>query len=247
MTMTDDLAIPAFLLRDKDNKMPDVPALPKSLVYSYTMLNTADTCLYRCYRQYVKRDIPYVETPEMKWGNEVHTAMEYRMGGKPLPENMRQWEPLAASFARPGARSEQKMGITREGKPTEFFGKDVFLRGKIDVTLISDTTAFLPDWKTGNSKYESSFELEIQALMLKAANPHLTKIGGCYVWLKENRMGKPYDLSDVNSTWAQVNNKVEVIEDAMASEEWTKTRGPLCSWCNVTDCEFNTTIDRGTK
>lgn len=211
----------------------------KPLVYSYTMLSTADTCLHRCYRQYVKRDIPYVPTPEMEWGNKVHSAMEYRIGGKPLPEDMRQWEVLVAPFARPGARAEMKMGITREAKPTEFFGKDVFLRGKIDVTLISGTSAFLPDWKTGNSKYESPFELEIQALMLKAANPHLTKIGGMYVWLKENRYGTQYDLSDVNSTWAKVHNKVKVIEDAMASGEWSKTKGPLCGWCSVMDCENN--------
>lgn len=235
-----DLAIPDFLRRDKDNKMP---VLPKPLVYSFTLLSTADTCLHRCYRQYVKRDIPYVETPEMKWGNEVHTAMEYRMGGKPLPENMRHWEPLAAAFARPGARSEQKMGITRDGKPAEFFGKDVFLRGKIDVTLISGTTAFLPDWKTSKKPREEPFELECQAVMLRASNPYLTKIAGAYVWLHENRIGKIHELTDTNSTWARIHNKVEAIEDAMASGEWPKTRGPLCGWCNVMDCEFNTSRD----
>jgi hypothetical protein len=226
--------IPDYLRRTKDNKMPEIS---KPLVYSFTMLNTADTCLHRCYRQYVKRDVPYVETPEMKWGNEVHSAMEYRVGGKPLPEKMRHWEPIAATFARPGARSEMKMGVTRDAKPAEFFGKDVFLRGKIDVTLIEGTSAFLPDWKTGNSRYEDPFELEIQALMLKIANPYLTKIGGCYVWLKENRIGKPYDLTDVNSTWAKVHNKVEVIEDAMKAGEWPKTKGPLCGFCGVKDCE----------
>lgn len=234
MTTIECPDIPAYLRRSKDNRMPDIA---KPVVYSYTMLNTADTCLHRAYRQYVKRDIAYVETPEMKFGNEVHTAMEHRIGGKPLPEPMRQWEPLAAPFARPGARAEMKLGITRDAKPAEFFGRDVFLHGKIDVTLINGTSAFLPDWKTGSSRYESPFELEIQALMLKVANPHLTKIGGCYVWLKENRIGQQYDLSDVNSTWAKVNNKVEAIEDAMAGREWPKTKGPLCGYCGVKDCE----------
>lgn len=211
--------------------------LPKPLVYSFTMLNTADTCLHRCFRQYVKKDVPYVETPEMAWGNKVHSAMEYRIGGKPLPTEMQQWEPIAAAFARPGARAEMKMGLTREGKPAEFFGKDVFFRGKVDVTLIQSTAAFLPDWKTGSSKYEDPFELACQAVMVKAANPYLTRIGGCYVWLKENRVGQKYDLSDFNSTWAKINNKVEAIEDAMAAGEWPKTKGPLCGWCGVKDCE----------
>jgi len=154
---TIDLTIPDYLRRDKDNKMPEIS---KPLVYSFTMLNTADTCLHRCYRQYVKRDIPYVPTPEMEFGNEVHTAMEHRVGGKPLPEKMRHWEPIAATFARPGARSEMEDGRYPRRKPAEFFGKDVFLRGKIDVTLIEGTSAFLPDWKTGGSRYEDPFELE---------------------------------------------------------------------------------------
>lgn len=228
--------IPDFLLVKNRTAMPAAQFV-KPLVYSYTMLSTFDTCPHRCYRQYIKRDIPYVATPEMEWGNTVHSAMEYRIGGKPLPENMRQWEPLAAVFARPGARAEMKTGVTREGKPTDFFGKDVFLRGKIDVTLIQGTSAFLPDWKTGSSRYESPFELEIQAVMLHAANPYLTKIGGCYVWLKENRIGQTYDLTSTNSTWAKVNNKVEEIEDCAAANEWPKTKNPLCGYCSVRDCE----------
>jgi PD-(D/E)XK nuclease superfamily len=245
--------IPDFLRRDKDNKLPQIA---KPIVYSYTMLSTADTCLHRCYRQYIKRDIKYVETPEMKWGNEVHTAFEYRLGGKPLPgpvynkdgmlktPGMQHWEPIVSVYAERKAKPEVKLGITREAKPTGFFDADVFLRGKVDATIIYGTSAFLPDWKTGSSTYENPFELEIQGLLTKAANPHLKKISGHYVWLKENRIGQVYDLSDFASTWARVNNKVEVIEDAMASGEWPKTKGPLCGWCSVHDCEFNTSKSR---
>lgn len=209
----------------------------KPLVYSFTMLNTADNCLYKAFRQYVKKDIPYVESPEMKWGNEVHTAMEYRLGGKPLPHNMIHWEPLVSVYADRKALGEMKVGVTRVGGPTGFFDKDVFLRGKIDVTLVKTQAAFIADWKTGNSKYESPFELEIQALMLRAARPTLQKIMGHYVWLKEDRIGQPYDLSDVSATWARVNNKVEVIEDCMATGEWPKNKNPLCGYCPVKDCE----------
>lgn len=233
---TTDLDIPAYLRRDKDN---NVPGFSKPLVYSFTMLKTADSCMYKCYRMYVKKDIPYFETPEMKWGNEVHSAFEYRLGGKSLPENMRHWEPLIVVYVERKARPEMKVGITREGKPTGFFDKDVFVRGKIDATMIVNSNGFLADWKTGNSKYEDPFELEIQALMLQAANPYLTKIGGHYVWLKEDRIGQVYDLSDTRSTWAAVHNKVEEIEDNMKADEWPKTKGPLCGWCNVLDCEHN--------
>jgi PD-(D/E)XK nuclease superfamily len=238
--------IPPALRRDKNNV---APAFAKPLVYSYTMLNTADTCLHRCYRQYVKKDIPYVETPEMAWGNMVHTAFEHRLGGKPLPgatfnkdgtvkiPSMQHWEPLASVYAQRGARPEKKVGMTKLGNPTGFFDKDVWLRGKIDATMLNGAAVFLADWKTGSSKYEDPFELEIQALMLKAAIPSIVKIAGHYVFLKENRVGQVHDLSDFNSTWAKINNKVEVIEDTMAAGEWPKKKGPLCGYCSVIDCE----------
>jgi hypothetical protein len=230
----DPLDIPAYLRRDKDNRMPE---FSKPLVYSYTLLKTADTCLYKCFRQYVKRDLPFDKTPEIKWGEDVHNAMEYRIGGKPLPENMRHWEPLVVAYVERGAKPEKKTGITKLGNPTGFFDKDVWLRCKIDTTMLNGTAVFLADWKTGNSKYEDPFELEIQALTLKAAIPQVNKIAGHYVWLKENRVGEVHDLSDFNATWSKINNKVEVIEDCMATGEWPKTKSGLCGYCAVKDCE----------
>jgi hypothetical protein len=249
--------LPAFLdrrstsaaLRRDEQGAPVTPAFAKPVVYSFTMLNTADNCLYKAFRQYVKRDIPYVESPEMLWGNMVHTAFEHRLGGKPLPgevrnkdgtlqwPSMQHWEPLVSAYVDRKALPEMKLGVTREGRPTGFFDKDVFVRGKIDATMINGPAAFLADWKTGNSKYEHPFELEVQAVLLRASRPTVQKIGAHYVWLKEDRIGQPYDVSDVNSTWAKISNKVEVIEDCMASGEWPKNKNPLCGYCPVRDCE----------
>lgn len=235
--------IPDFLRRTKDNKM-QVP-VQKPLVLSYTLMNTYDgICPHQAFRKFVKKDIPFIETPAMKRGIEIHAAMEYRVGGKPLPETMRQWEVFASPLDGKNAKAELKLGITSEGKPTGFFDKDVWCRGKADVVMIQNNNAFLIDWKSGGSKYESSFEIEIQAMMLKAANPYLVKIAGCYAWLTENRMGTVYDLSDFNSTWAKVNNIAEDIRDDMASGEWEKRKGPLCGWCPCVDCEHNTAGQR---
>jgi hypothetical protein len=231
-----DLGIPRYLRRDKDNKMPE---FSKPLVFSYTLLKTADTCLYKCYRQYVKRDLPFDKTPEIDWGNKVHEAMEYRIGGKPLPAEMQHWEPIVSAYVDRKAKPEKKTGITKDGKPTGFFDSDVWLRCKIDVTMLNGNAVFLADFKTGSSRYEDPFELEIQALTLKAAIPPVTKVAGHYAWLKENRIGEVHDLSDFTATWAKINNKVEVIEDAMQSGEWPKTKNPLCGWCGVLDCENN--------
>ena len=218
----------------------------KPYTWAFTSLSTYDgVCGYQFFRSYIKRDIPYVATPEMARGKEIHTAMELRVsGGKALPLDMQHWEPFAAAFDGLGARTELKLAITREGRPTGQWEKDVHGRGAIDVAVINGTKAVITDWKSGGSKYEKPFELEIHAMLLKAANPQLTQVIGNFVWLKENRAGQVYDLSDFNSTWARVNNIVERIEDDMATGEWEKKRTTLCAWCRVFDCENNTNPKR---
>lgn len=203
------------------------------------MINTYLICPEQMYRRYVKKDLEFKMTPEMEWGNEIHTAFEYRLGGKPLPVKMQQWEPFPAALDGLKARAEVKLGITAEGRPTGFFDKDVWLRGKADVVAITGSAAFLPDWKSGKPR-EEPLELAVNAMLVHAHNPHLTRITGAYVWLKENRMGLMHDVSDTNSTWAKVNNIVEEIKDNMQTGEWEKKRSPLCSWCDVADCAFNT-------
>jgi hypothetical protein len=217
--------IPAVLDRRK----------PKPLVYSYTLLNNyANVCPHQTYRRYVKKDQPFVETEAMKWGNAVHTALEYRLGGKPLPPDMQQWEPIVAAFDGRGATAEQKLGMTRGCAPCDFFENLVFFRGKIDVTIINGTTALIADYKTGSSTYESSFELETNALLLHAKHPHLARIVGFYIWLKEGRVGQQYDLSDTNGTWAKVSRLVAQFE---ADTAWEKRKSGLCGYCSVEDCE----------
>jgi PD-(D/E)XK nuclease superfamily len=232
----DPLNIPAYLRRDKDNRMP---GFSKPLTLTFTILNTYDTCPHQMYRRYIRKDLPFVETPEMKWGNDVHSAMEYRMGGKTLPENMQHWEPIAAAIAERKPRTEQQLAITAQGTPADYWDKVTppFFRGKNDITLLNGTKALLLDWKTGGSKYEKRFELETNAMLVHAHNPHLTEISGSFVWLKEGRIGTTHPLTDTRSTWAKVNNLAEEIRDRQATNDWPKTKSPLCGYCNVVDCE----------
>jgi hypothetical protein len=227
MTATADLdTLPAFLDRRK-------------ITYTYTMLTAYKNCGFQMFRRYVKKDLPYVETPEMRWGKEVHSAFEYRVSaGKPLPATMVQWEQFAKPFDGRKAITEQKLGITKEGRATGFWDSDCWFRGVVDLTLKADSTVYIADYKTGGSKFEDPFELEIGALLLKAKFPEIVAAKGNYIWLKENRVSKPYDLSDFRNTWATINGMVTRIENDRISGQFEKTRSGLCQgWCDVKDCE----------
>jgi hypothetical protein len=151
---------------------------------------------------------------------------------------MDQWEQFARPFDERKAITEQKLGITKEGRPTGFWDNDCWFRGIVDLTLKSDAAAYVMDWKSGSSKFEDPFELEIGALLLKAKYPEITTASGTYGWLKENRISKPYDLSDFRATWVALNTLVQRVEADRISGEFEKHQSGLCrGWCDVKDCE----------
>jgi hypothetical protein len=206
------------------------------------MLNTyRNICPHQAKRRYIDKAYPYVETPQMAFGNKVHSALELRVGGgKPLPQDMHQWEKFAAPFYAVKAKAEMKLGITKERKPCDFFAKDVWLRGKADVVIVNGNAALLFDYKTTSKPREDPFELEIQALLLNAKYPNLTKIDGCLIWLSENRIGQKYDLSHTRDTFTYVQRIAADLEEDMRNGEFEKRRSGLCPYCPCSDCEHFT-------
>jgi hypothetical protein len=233
MTQIVTEGIPPFLDRR--------PKTEKPTVYSFTMLNTyAEICPHQMAHRYVWKTLPFVETDAMRWGTKVHEAMELRIGGrKPLPPEMNKWEKFAAPFDGYKIETEMKLGMTHDGKACDFFAPEVWFRGKIDVPVVNGTSAAIFDHKTGSSKYERAFELETNALLLKARFPALQTVKGYYIWLAEDRLGPPHNLSDFTGTWKRVNEIVANIEHDCRANEFVKRKSGLCGHCDVRSCEHN--------
>lgn len=213
-------------------------------VLSYTFLNTYDICPKQAFHRYVLKDCPFTGSEASKWGNTVHDAMDKRLGkGTPLPPEVAQYEFYAKAIEPLKPQTEMKLAIKRDGTPCSFWDDAVWLRGKADVVAVNGTNGLLFDWKTGK-KREDPYELELQALMLHAAGPHVERITGHYIWLKDNAVGKPHDLSNVGETLECLQEKADEIEMGHKRGEWPTKQGPLCGWCPVHSCGFNTNKDR---
>lgn len=217
-------------------------------VASYTFLRDWDNCPHKAYRRYIKKDLPkFVHTKETKWGDDVHTAFEVRIKhGTAFPQGMEKFEAIAAPLLLAGAASEKMLGIDSHGNACDFFAPTVWLRGKIDVTIIKrqgdereDCLAAIFDWKSGKRREERA-ELEIHAVLLKAWKPTVQRITAHYVWLQDNEVGKAHDVSDTESTLAGIRKTMDTVAKCLEVEDFPKRRNPLCGWCPVEDCEFNT-------
>lgn len=208
-------------------------------VWSFTLLNTYANCPRQAHHKYVLKDLAGEEpSPAMTWGIEVHEAMEARIKGKRLPENMTPYEAFVAPLT--GARAEMKLGVRHDFTPCGFFDQEVAGRGKLDATVVQPggENAVIVDWKTG-ARREDSFELELFSVLLKAHYPKLKKITGWYVWLKDKRIGTIHDLSDTERSRAEIENRVAQLRRSFAVDAWPPRQSGLCPWCPVKKCEFH--------
>lgn len=218
--------------------------------WTVTFLQDDENCPHKAWRKYVAKDLPRTDpSPEMLWGRQVHTGFEARLSAAKveLPPGMKNYEPFALAIdTSPGTKLvEYKMGITASLAECGFFDTGVWGRGILDVAVVNGERAVFFDWKTGNSKYENPFELECHALLLKVRMPGLVHVTGRYVWLKEMRVGKPYDLSNFARTHNDVRTRVKDMEARPIDKPWPKKPNVLCGFCEVKDCEFNRSKDNG--
>lgn len=217
-----------------------------AITHTYTNLHCYDdVCPHQYWRRYIVKDLPFVQTEAMKWGNFVHSAFEQRVAGKkPLPVSLQQWERFASPFdSLPNVKVEMKLAMTADGQPCDYW-KDPWLRGKGDVVCVNGDVGFINDWKSGSSKYEDPFELEVHAVMLHVKHPNLKAIKGTYTWLKDDKVSEVFDLSHTGRTFKRLKEIESRIERDKASGSFEKKRGPLCAWCNCFDCENNTSPDK---
>lgn len=230
--------------------MTDAAPPPKRIVGSYSFFNELENCPLKAYEVRIAKSIQYIESPESRWGNYVHDSMEHRVGvGTPLPEEIAEFEPYAQPYdmmRRVGAEvlTEQKLGITADGRSTKFWGDGCYVGGKVDVTVRYGNHVDITDWKTGKEDYETPFELELHALLIAAKlAPQPLTFTARYAYIgrakRPDKIGKTYDVSNVGATWAKVNSLMHRAYQYQRNDHWPAQKNPLCGWCQVTKCPHN--------
>jgi hypothetical protein len=219
---------------------------------SHTFYNQLENCPHQAFHRYVGKTLPFVQTEEMKWGDEVHQAMERRIKhGATLPDSMQAAEGVAKQFhdmsKAVAVRVELELAMTADGQLCDYRDYDhVFFRGTLDCVTRTATHAWMVDWKTGGVR-EDPTELERHALLLKVNRPELELIQGEYFWMKTGQPGLRYTFATHDKTYARLVNLRHEAETYLASGEWPKRKSPLCGWCDVLACEHNTKLKRLAK
>ncbi len=209
------------------------------VAWSHSVLDSFETCAHRHNLTKITKVVKEGQSAEMAEGNRVHKAMEMRVKKhEPLPEDLQKYEPIAASLLRAAEggviHAEQQMALTAGFAPTGWFGKDVWVRGITDVTILKGTTAFVGDYKTGKPK-EGSSQLKLTAAITMHREPQVTKVVNSFIWLKTGGVTKEvYTRDDLSSIWQDFIPRVQRLDIAIQEQKFPKRPSGLCArWCPV--------------
>lgn len=212
--------------------------------WSFSAIKVFETCPRKYHAEKVEKLYPFEETEHTRYGNEVHKAAElYIRDGKPLGPHSKFKPVLDTLNAMPGEKHcEEKMALTREREPTKYFGKDVWLRGASDLTIIDGPVAKVVDYKTGSAKYPDKDQLELMALMTWEYYPEVEKVKGALVFLLHDVVPKETYTREkhYDKLWKKWEGKYEILARAHEEDAWPPKPNGLCrQWCPVEHCEFN--------
>lgn len=211
--------------------------------WSYSALTSFETCPYRHYETRVAKSTVEPETDALRWGNQVHKALELRAKeSAPLPTGMTQWEPLMEKItAIPGwTMTESQFALNASFESVHWFAKDVWLRGVVDFGKLKDKSILALDYKTGKVKPDSD-QLKLFAAILMEVYPSVDKVVSGFVWLKEKSITKEVFVRDQKADiWGGFIPRVNRLQAAHDANKWPKKPSGLCrAWCPVMSCEHN--------
>lgn len=207
--------------------------MSKPVTWSYSVLDSFETCPKRHYLTKVVKTVSDPPSEAMTWGNQVHKALELRIKNQtPLPASCAKYEPLAVAMlakAEGGViEAEQKMALSRDYRPVTYFAKDVWVRGITDVTITKGDKVFIADWKTGAPKPNSE-QLQLTAAMTMHHKPWVTSVNNAFVWLKDNSVTtEKFTRDDLPTIWQNFAPRVQRLEIAFAEEKWPAKPSGLC-------------------
>jgi len=216
---------------------------PAKLVpWSFSRLKDYEQCPFRAYEVHVNKNRG-PQGPYMARGEQIHKmAEDYVMkcagGGKPkVPEALAKYKGEFAAMlkrSRLVVQTELKFGLTIDWSPTDFFGRDVWLRGVWDLVLLDPAGVDVVDHKTGKVYPETTDQLRLYAASALAWQPMAPK-ARAQAWHLDMPPQTGLHTFDVSrkqslSIIADFERRVRRMS---ADKQLPATPNAKCKWCHL--------------
>jgi len=165
-----------------------------NVTWSHSSLKEFENCPRKYHATKVLKKYPFVKTDQMRYGDELHKAAEHYVKGEALPQQFEFIQPtLDALLAKNGSKhAELKLAATKDFEPCDWFSKDTWVRGIIDLLILDEEnkTAWVVDYKTGSDKYPDRDQLELMALLTFAHYPQVEQVNAALLFVVKESIVK---------------------------------------------------------
>lgn len=235
--------------------------MPKPLPWSHSAMSDFLNCPKQYFHKRVAKDVQDVQGEAALWGDQVHKFFEASilqfngmkieadelwatlcLQGMDPDESFKVYMPyLQAVLSTPhdAIHPERQYAIGKDLSPCDWFDKEVWCRGIIDVLLIKGDKAWALDWKTGKRKPNSK-QLKLFALLVFLHHPEINTVKTSFMWIKTGESDhETYTREQEADLWQAFVGDLAQYNAAFKQDVWTPRKSGLCrGWCPVTSCEF---------
>lgn len=224
----------------------------KIFPYSYSSLTSFEQCARKHYGERLSKEFARPFNKASEDGDRWHKEAElFALHGTPIPDTnpFRTQIQEVIDEIRPQGKffAEQELAVRQDQTPCGWWDKDGHARGKLDISCIGETEAWIIDWKTGK-RDPFSTQLKLNAVLLMLHYPSIQKVHYRYEWLKFPPATKGTVHRDfMVAEWDKFEARVAKYKKAFETNNWPEKSSGLCkNYCGVTNCEHNGKYKSGT-
>jgi hypothetical protein len=216
----------------------------ETVKWSYSSLSLFQQCPKKYHELRVVKKVKDAPSTAIIYGLEAHKiAEEYIRDGKEIPPAYAYLKPILDSLiAMKGEKHcEMKLAVTEDLAPCGFDDPNAWWRGIADLVILQGETARILDYKTGNSRYADTKQLELLSLAVFAHYPQIqnTKAGLLFV-VHKDFVPASYSKADSVELWKKWRQETTRLDSAYENNVWNPTQNFTCrNYCPVTDCHHN--------
>ena len=200
--------------------------------WGFSKLDTYRTCPAKFKFQFIDK-LPSGSSPAMERGTKMHQNIESYLNGwvtMLIPEVI-SWKEAIDALKEKDFKAEQALGFDKNWNLLpDWFGKQTWLRVKIDASYIEGSKGTAIDFKSGKYRIPSKEQVELYAIGLHAANPSLMEVSAEF-WFLDT--GETYERTYTVKELLDLRKKYEqYVAPIYADETWTPTPSNECRWCS---------------
>lgn len=211
--------------------------------WSFSGLKQYANCPKQYHEVKVLRAFVQKETSQMRYGTEVHKALEeYVANNTPLPKFYERFKSHVDTLKSIDGTKlvEHKMGLDVNKQACSFDSPDYWVRGIADLLIIDNDLAWVVDYKTGSSRYPDVKQLKLMALMVFEHFKSVKTVRAALLFLLDGALiNEEYAKGDAAKLWESFEGDLTNLQMSHEREIWPAKTSPLCRFCPVTTCDFH--------